>query len=130
MLRYWICINILGKRWNYLKFRCPHATGKVNCPYGMNWCSNSKYGLCYKVNYKKDNRFYSYPLRDSKKWLEFYNKRSSIERCNSRLKEYLSTDNIRSAGIRKAKIFALLNCITLVAATIAVNQFNGLKKVA
>lgn len=88
----------------------------------MNWCSNSNYVLCHKINYKKDNRFYSYPLRDSKKWQDLYNKRSSIERCDSRLKEYLSTDNIRSAGIHKAKIFTLLSCITLVAGTIAVNQ--------
>lgn len=123
-LTYW------GKDGNYLKFRCPHAVSKVNCPYGMTWCSNSNYGLCHKVNYKKNNRFYSYPLRYSKEWQYLYNKRSSVERCNSLLKEYLSTDNIRSAGIRKAKIFALLNCITLVAGTIAVNQPHGLKKVA
>lgn len=49
--------------------------------------------------------------------------------CNFRLKEYLSNDNMRSRGIRKAKIFALLNCITLVASTIAINQPDGLKKV-
>lgn len=87
----------------------------------MNWCSNSNYGLCYKVNYKKDNRFYNYPLRDSNEWQDLYNKRSFVKRCNSHLKEYLNTDNIRSAGSRKAKIFALLNCITLVAGTITVN---------
>ncbi|MEG6570727.1 hypothetical protein [Thermoanaerobacterium thermosaccharolyticum] len=42
----------------------------------------------------------------------------------------LNTDNIRSAGIKKAKIFALLNCITLVAGTIAVNVNKSLPKVA
>ncbi|WP_434578208.1 hypothetical protein [Thermoanaerobacterium thermosaccharolyticum] len=59
-----------------------------------------------------------------------YNLRTSIERCNSRLKNYLNTDNLRSAGIKKAKTFALLNCITLVAGTIVVNVNTSLPKVA
>lgn len=111
-----------GKDGDYLKFRCPHAVGRANCPYGMNWCSNSNYGYCLKVNYKKNHRFFSYPLRGSEKWQKIYNKRTSIERCSSRLKEYLNLDNIRSKGIAKAKTWALLNCITLIAGTIAVNQ--------
>ncbi|SET19224.1 hypothetical protein SAMN03080614_107510, partial [Anaerobranca gottschalkii DSM 13577] len=47
--------------------------------------------------------------------------RSSVERCNSRLKKYLNLDNLRSKGIKKAKVHALLNCIALVAGTIALN---------
>lgn len=111
-----------GKDGDYLKFRCPHAVGKVDCPNGMNWCSNSNYGYCLKVNYRKNHRFFCYPIRGSEKWQILYNKRTSIERCNSRLKEYLNLDNIRSKGIAKAKTWALLNCITLIAGTIAVNQ--------
>ncbi|WP_427337964.1 transposase [Caloranaerobacter sp. DY30410] len=30
-----------GKDGNCLKFRCLHASGKCNCPFGMNWCSSS-----------------------------------------------------------------------------------------
>lgn len=63
-LTYW------GKDGNYLKFRCPHATGKINCPYGMNWCSNSYYGYCHKVNYKENNRYFSYPHRFLNKFQE------------------------------------------------------------
>ncbi|SET08150.1 transposase, partial [Anaerobranca gottschalkii] len=54
-------------------------------------------------------------------WKNQYNKRSSVERCNSRLKKYLNLDNLRSKGIKKAKVHALLNCIALVAGTIALN---------
>lgn len=115
-LTYW------GKDGNYLKFRCPQATGKVNCPFGTMHCSSSNYGLCLKVNYKENNRYYSYPLRSSEGWQKLYNQRTSIERCNSRLKEYLNVNNLRSAGIRKVKVVALLNCMALVAGTIAVNQ--------
>jgi hypothetical protein len=32
-LTYW------GKDGDYLKFRCPHATGHVDCSHGMAWCS-------------------------------------------------------------------------------------------
>jgi len=124
-LTYW------GKDGNYLKFRCPHATGKVNCPYGTVWCSQSNYGYCHKVNYKKNNRYFSYPHRSTEGWQELYNQRTSIERCNSRLKELLNTNNLRSAGIRKAKVIALLNCMALVGGTIAVNQKSSdLKNIA
>ncbi|MDI6641292.1 MAG: transposase [Elusimicrobiota bacterium] len=69
-------------------------------------------------------------MRSSDEWQKLYNKRTSIERCNSRLKDYLNTNNLRSAGIKKAKTLALLNCITLVAGTIAINTAKSLPKAA
>ena len=124
-LTYW------GKDGDYLKFRCPHATGKVTCPYGMMWCSTSDYGYCYKINYKKNNRLFCYPHRNTEPWQKLYNKRTSVERCNSRLKELLNVNNLRSSGIRKAKTIALLNCMALISGTIAVNQKStDLKNVA
>lgn len=119
-----------GKDGDYLKFRCPHALGKCNCPFGMNWCSSSNYGYTLKVNYKENPRLYGYPLRSSSQWKKQYDKRTSVERCNSRLKEYLNLDNIRSKGIKKAKVHALLNCISLVAGTIALNISKSLSKAA
>ncbi|AST58301.1 transposase IS4 family protein [Thermoanaerobacterium thermosaccharolyticum] len=113
-----------------LKFKCPHVLRKVDCPHGSSWCSNSNYGYCLKINYKKNNRYFSFPIRSSDEWQEIYNLRTSIERCNSRLKDYLNTDNQSSAGIKKAKTFALLNCITFVAGTISVNVTKSLPKVA
>ncbi len=117
-----------GRDGDYLKFRCPHVLGKVDCPHGSNWCSSSNYGYCLKVNYKKNNRYFSFPIRSSNQWQKLYNKRTSSERCNSRLKDCLNTNNLRSAGIKKAKTFALLNCITLITGTIAVNTAKSLPK--
>jgi len=119
-----------GKDGNYLKFRCPHAVGKCNCPFGMNWCSSSNYGYTLKINYKENPRLYGYPLRSSNEWQSQYNKRTSVERCNSRLKKYLNLNNIRSKGIKKAKVHALFNCISLVAGTIALNRSQSINKVA
>ena len=123
-LAYW------GKDRNYLKFRCPHAVGKCNCPHGMIWCSNSNYGYTLKVNFKENPRYYGYPLRYSNTWKIQYDKRTSSERCNSRLKVYLNLDNVRSKGIKKVKVHALLNCISLIAGTIAVNSIKSKSKVA
>lgn len=115
-----------GKERNHLKFRCPHALGKCDCPHGMNWCSPSNYGYTLKLNYKENPRQHGYPLRSSEKWQRQYDKRTSVERCNSRLKRYLNVDNIRSRGIKKAKTHALLNCIALIAGTIALNSSKSL----
>lgn len=123
-LTYW------GKDDNYLKFRCPHATNKCDCPHGMRWCSDSNYGYTLKINLKENPRHYGYPLRGSKDWQIQYNKRTSSERCNSRLKTYLNVDNIRSKGIKKAKLYVLLNCISLIAGTIAVNGITAREKAA
>ncbi|MDU1006868.1 transposase [Clostridium butyricum] len=110
-----------GKDGDYLKYRCPSTVGKVECPQGTCWCTNSNYGYCKKINSLKNMRLFSYPPRHSKNFTLLYNKRTSVERCNSRLKELLNTDNLRSAGILKAKAIALLNCIALIAGTIAIN---------
>ncbi|WP_422487394.1 transposase [Gudongella sp. DL1XJH-153] len=115
-LKYW------GKDASYMKFRCPHMTGDVDCPFGSNWCSTSNYGLTLKLNYRKNPRIHGYPLRDSKAWKKLYNKRTSVERLNARLKENLNVDGIRSNGIKKALMHCLLNCIALVAGTIAINK--------
>ena len=63
-------------------------------------------------------------------WQKEYDKRTSVERCNSRLKCYLNIGNIRSSGIKKAKMHVLLNCITLISGTIAVNKSKSLKMAA
>ena len=70
-------------------------------------------------------RLIYYPPRHSDNFKLHYNKKTSVERCDSRLKEFLNTDNLRSAGIRKAKAIALLNCISLIAGTISVNRVNN-----
>jgi len=42
-----------GANKDQLKFRCPHATGKVDCPLGMAACSSSNYGMVVKINVNK-----------------------------------------------------------------------------
>lgn len=102
-----------------IKFRCPHVLGKVNCPFGSAWCSDSNYGMVEKINITDDLRRYSLPHRDTRKWKELYNRRTAVERVNSRLKDYLTADQIHVCGIQKAKTYITLNLIILLAGALA-----------
>jgi len=113
-----------------LKFRCPHATGKVDCPLGMAACSSSNYGMVVKVDIKKDVRRYSNPHRDTKRWKELYNERTSVERCNSRMKSYLTANSLHVWGIEKVKTHIYLNAIVLLVSALAMAKENKGKKAA
>ncbi|MFC5559579.1 transposase [Ureibacillus thermophilus] len=113
-----------------LKFRCPHATGKVDCPLGMAACSSSNYGMVVKVDIKNDVRRYSNPHRDTKRWKELYNERTSVERCNSRMKSYLTANSLHVWGIEKVKSHIYLNAIVLLVSALAMAKENKGKKAA
>ena len=108
-----------GHDGNYNKFRCPHAVGKVNCCHGVKWCSDSDYGLVVKTNPADDYRTYSLPHRGSKTWKKLYNKRTSIERVFSYLKNTFNLTNITVKGRNKAQTHVELNLIALLATKIA-----------
>jgi transposase, IS5 family len=111
-----------GQENERLKFRCPHATGKVECPLGMVACSTSNYGMVVKVDTQQDLRRYAIPHRESRGWKELYNKRTSVERCNSRMKTYLTADQLHVWGIQKVTTHQYLNAIVLLATALAVSK--------
>lgn len=118
-----------GNDGKYLKFRCPHVLGKVDCPHGSAWCSSSNYGMVVKVNAQDDLRRFSLPHRGSRNWQELYNERTSVERCNSRLKDYLTADDLHLHGIAKVKTHVYLNAIVLLASALALKRLKaGVKK--
>nr|WP_074102497.1 transposase [Paenibacillus sp. P3E] len=109
-----------GQEKVHLKFRCPHATGQVDCPLGMAACSSSNYGMVVKVNSQTDLRRYALPHRESRGWKELYNKRTRVERCNSRMKTYLTADQLHVWGIQKVTTHQYLNAIVLLASALAI----------
>ncbi|ASA23472.1 MULTISPECIES: transposase [Paenibacillus] len=109
-----------GQEKVHLKFRCPHATGQVDCPLGMVTCSSSNYGMVVKINSQTDLRRYALPHRESRGWKELYNKRTSVERCNSRMKTYLTADQLHVWGIQKVTTHQYLNAIVLLASALAI----------
>jgi len=105
------------------KFRCPHIMGKCDCPFGSSWCSDSNYGMVVKTRSRKDPRLFCTPHRGTANWQNLYNKRTSVERCFGRLKEYLGLETgLHVRGIKKVETHAYLSAITMIASVIAVNK--------
>lgn len=117
-----------GSDGHFLKFRCPHILGKVNCPHGSFWCSSSNYGMVVKVNVNDDLRRFSIPHRDSRKWKELFEKRTSVERCNSRLKEKLTANDLHVRGIEKVTAYVYLNAVVLLASALAIKRQKSIKE--
>jgi transposase, IS5 family len=105
-----------------LKFRCPHATGHAECPMGTAWCSSSNYGMVKKVHVKEDIRRFCSPHRDTKRWKQLYDRRSSVERCNAMLKTHLTANRVHVGGIDKVTTHVYLNAIVLLASRLAVTR--------
>ena len=111
-----------GHDGNYNKFRCPHATGKLKCCHGQKWCSDSDYGLVVKTKPSDNYRLVSLPHRGSKSWKKLYDKRTSVERVFSRLKETFNLENITNKGRKKAETHVKLNLIADLACKIAIKK--------
>lgn len=105
-----------------IRLLCPHACGKVNCPMGSSWCTSAKSGYVGKVRMKDNPRFISYPLRGTEAWDARYNERISVERFFGDGKENYALNNLRVAGLKKAKVFIDLTCIAILASRIAKAQ--------
>jgi IS5 family transposase len=101
------------------KFRCPHATGHVDCPMGMAWCSSSNYGYVEKIAIADNPREVGRIVRDTEKWDTLYDLRTSVERAFSYLKEQLNLRTVRVRGRRKVQTHNLLAVIALAASVLA-----------
>ncbi|SDW06365.1 Transposase [Alicyclobacillus hesperidum] len=113
-----------------LKFRCPHAVGKVDCPLGTAACSQSNYGMVVKKRITDDVRRYCAPHRGTQNWKLLYNERTAVERCNARLKTHLTANDVHVRGIQKVKTHMVLNAIVMLASALAVNGIKGQQKTA
>ncbi|MDY7033134.1 MAG: hypothetical protein SVY10_14660 [Thermodesulfobacteriota bacterium] len=73
-----------------LKYRCPAAAYGFECK-GREECTYSgqvkvgSYGRIVRININKDRRIFTPTLYGSPSWKRVYNRRSSLERINSRL---------------------------------------------
>ena len=68
----------------YAKFRCPMmVNGVCTCE---NPCSDAKYGRTHSIPRKNNIRLYTISPRGSDEFTGMYNKRTSSERCNKRMK--------------------------------------------
>lgn len=111
VLRCFMGYNIVywGADEGRLKFRCPHAVGKVDFPLGSVACSHSNYGMVVKKSIAEDVRRYANPHRNTRRWIELHRERTSVEQWKSRLKENLTANDTHVRGIEKVTIYVYLN---------------------
>ena len=100
-------------RRQYAKFRCPlNNNGKCSCE---NLCSSAKYGRTCSIPMADNIRFYTSPPRDSDQWKAMYNKRTSAERANKRIKldSLLELCNHRSTMLWYVRLYLVLMLLHL-----------------
>lgn len=106
----------------YLKYRAPCITKGVKCPHRVRCCSAQGYGLVVKLRVSADYRRYTPIPRETKKWQRLYDKRSAVERVNSRLKEHLLADEQRVRGLERVKVRLTLSLLVMLGAALAMAQ--------
>jgi len=95
---------------------CFTSNGTPKCSMVMKWFTWVMIkNMVVKIRAFDDPRRFSMPHRDSKSWNELYKQRTSVERCNSRLKDYLTANDLHLGGIHKVATYAFINAIVLLA---------------
>ena len=117
-----------GRDGNYLKYRCPAVLGRAKCK-DLSPCTPSAYGYVLKLPIADDVRRHPPVPRETKKWKRLYKLRTSIERVNGRLKDFLGLRRITVRGIAKVTVRSLLSLMVMVATAIGMAQRNRLKEV-
>jgi hypothetical protein len=103
-----------GRDGKYLKFRCPKHDEPLGGP-----CSVSRYGRVLKIAISENERRWPGLWRESKKFKRLYNRRTSVERVNSRLKEHLCLDDQHVRGLAKTTVNASLSLLVMVGGALA-----------
>jgi IS5 family transposase len=117
-----------GRDGNYLKYRCPDVLGRAKCK-DLSPCTPSAYGYVLKLPIADDVRRHPPVPRETKKWGRLYKLRPSIERVNSRLKDFLGLRRITVRGIARVTVRSLLSLLVMVATAIGMAQRGRLKEV-
>jgi hypothetical protein len=85
-----------------LKYRCPAAAFDFECR-GRDQCmgAQTQYGRIVRINIADDRRMFTPIPRDSDAWQTAYNRRSAVERVNSRIDNLLGFEHHTIRGLKK-----------------------------
>ena len=88
-----------------LKYRCPAAARGVECTQRdlCNQGRHSAHGRVVRVPLDYDRRLFTPLARDSKAWRREYNKRTSVERVNSRIDGSFGFERHTIRGLKKMR---------------------------
>jgi hypothetical protein len=85
-----------------LKYRCPAAAGGYECQ-GRAACrgASNPYGRVVRIPIQDDRRMFTPVARDSEAWKRAYDRRTSVERVNSRIDQLLGFEHHTIRGRKK-----------------------------
>lgn len=103
-----------------LKYRCPavaygfECKGRAECE-GKTLCNTGGYGRVIRIPLEEDRRIFTPIARHSRKWKRAYNRRTSVERVNSRLDQVLGFEKHTIRGQKKMETRITLALIVMLA---------------
>jgi hypothetical protein len=99
-----------------LKYRCPACAYGYECK-GIRFCSSSvsDYGRVVRVPLSLNRRLFVPAPRSSYKWRREYNKRTAVERVNSRLDVSFGFEKHTIRGMKKMRLRAGLALVVMLA---------------
>ena len=85
-----------------LKYRCPAAVYGLECK-GMHLCPGAQtcYGKVVRIPIDRDRRMFTPVARDSAAWERGYDRRTAVERVNSRIDRVLGFEQHTIRGLKK-----------------------------
>jgi len=100
-----------------LKYRCPAAARGVECTQRdiCNGGCHTEHGRIVRVPLDTDRRIFTPQARDSQSWQREYNKRTAVERVNSRLDVSFGFEKHFIRGLKKMKLRAGLALVVMLA---------------
>ncbi len=118
-----------------LKYRCPAAAWDSHCP-GRKQCEANvnvgDYGRVVRVPLNKNRRIFTPIARPSPKWKKAYNRRSAVERVNSRIDLVLGFEHHTIRGQKKMTVrmtLALAVMLAMALGRIHVGQKKKLRSI-
>ena len=99
-----------------LKYRCPAAAngfvcaGRAECPRGQ-----TEYGKIVRIKIEKDLRMFTPLPRDCKSWDTAYDRRTAVERVNSRIDQVLGFERHTIRGLKKMEARVGIALVVLLA---------------
>ena len=106
-----------------LKYRCVAGAFGVTCKGKKQCCGDKKYGRTVRIPLELDRRVFVPLPRSTPKWQKMYNKRTSIERVNSRLDVSFGFENHTIRGKEKMTLSVGISFIIMLA--MAVGHVNA-----
>lgn len=106
-----------------LKYRCPASALGVTCKGKKQCCRDNKYGRTVRVPLELERRLFVPLPRSTPKWQRIYNKRTSIERVNSRIDVSFGFENHTIRGKKKMALSVGISFIVLL--SMAVGHINA-----